>query len=396
MSHRELEERLRVRAESLKPESIAIRRDLHAHPELGFEETRTSGIVADYLRRLGCDVETKVGRTGVVGVLRGSRPGRTILVRADMDALPIYEENTHDYVSRNDGVMHACGHDGHTTIGLMTANLLSGVRDAFAGTVKFAFQPAEETLGGAKAMIADGVLERPYVDACIGLHLWSGSAIGTVSTRPGPLMAAADTLRITIRGKGGHAAMPHNATDAILAAAQTLVALQTVVSRNVNPLDAALISFGMIHGGTAVNVLPEEVALGGTVRTFKDTVRKTVLRRIEEVVHGVAATCGTSADISLESVCGPTDNDVLVTNLVLDTAKDMFGEESILPTDGVMGSEDMSFFLEKTPGCYFFIGAGKTHEPNYPHHNPRFDFNEDVMPLGASLMSAVVLRYLNS
>jgi len=261
--------------------------------------------------------------------------------------------------------------------------------------VKFAFQPAEETLGGAKAMIADGVLENPQVDACMGLHLWSGSPLGTVSTRVGPLMAAADTLRIFIRGKGGHAAMPHNATDTILAAAQTLVALQTVISRNVNPLDAALISFGTIHGGTAVNVLPEEVTLGGTVRTFKDTVRKTVLRRIEEVAHGVALANGTTAEVSLQSVCGPTENDPLLTDLVLHTARTLFGEEKVLPTDGVMGSEDMSFFLEAVPGCYFFLGAGKTEEPNYPHHNPRFDFNEDAMPLGALLMSVVAVRYLN-
>lgn len=388
----ELEERLRVRAASLSSEAVAIRRDLHAHPELGFREVRTARVVADYLRRLGYEVRTEVGRTGVVGILRGKRPGKTLLIRADMDALPISEENTHEYVSQNPGVMHACGHDGHTTIGLMTARLL--VEEEFAGTVKFAFQPAEEILGGAKAMIAEGVLDDPPVDACVGLHLWSGSPVGTVSTRSGPLMAAADTLHLTFRGKGGHAAMPHHADDVLLAAAQTLLALQTVVSRNVSPLDAALISFGKIHGGTAVNVLPEEVVLGGTVRTFKDSVRKTVLRRVEEVVRGVATTYGVTADLSLENVCGPTVNDEEMTRLVLDVAEKIGGEESLLPTDGVMGSEDMSFFLEAVPGCFFFLGAGKTDEPNFPHHNPRFDFNEEAMPMGAALMSAVALRYL--
>ncbi|MBM3215952.1 amidohydrolase [Candidatus Poribacteria bacterium] len=395
MSDRSLMHRLRTDADLLRDEAVRMRRDFHAHPELGFEEHRTSQVVARYLEALGLEVERNVGKTGVVGLLRGSRPGRTVLVRADMDALPITEETRAPYTSTNPGVMHACGHDGHTTIGLMTARVLAGVRDSLAGTVKFAFQPAEEILGGAKAMIADGVLTKPEVDAAFGLHLWSGSPTGSVATKAGPIMAAADTLSATVSGKGGHAAMPHYATDTVVAASQFVTAVQSIVSRSINPMDAAAISFCMIHGGTAVNVLPETVALQGTMRTFREPVRALLKQRLHEVAQGVASTTRTSIEVAFDPVCDPTENDEDIAAIVTETATELFGESQILTTDGVMGSEDISFFLREVPGCYFFIGAGDPNNPYHPHHNPRFDFNEDVLTLGTALMASAVARYLN-
>ena len=385
---------IRADAEALQPEAIELRRDFHRHPELGFEEVRTAGIVAEYLSELRLEVTTGVGQTGVVGLLRGGQPGATVLVRADMDALPIHELNRAEYASKTDGVMHACGHDGHTTIGLMTAKLLSARRSELKGNVKFAFQPAEEILGGAKAMIADGVLEEPRVMAAFGLHLWSGSPIGTVSSLAPAIMAGADVLTIVVEGKGGHAAMPHYTVDSIVVASQIVSALQTVVSRNVSPLDSAVVSFGMIHGGTALNVIPEQVELRGTIRSFKDDVRKSVIERVHAVAEGIAAGFGATAHVKIEQVCSPTINDEFITDLVLDTAKELFGETAVVPTNGVMGSEDMSFFLREVPGCFFFVGAQPTDAPTYPHHNPYFDFNEDVMPIGAALMTASVMRYL--
>jgi amidohydrolase len=384
-----------AQAAGMKSEAVAIRRDLHAHPELRFEEVRTAATVAAYLRELGLEVRTGVAETGVVGLLRGGRVGPTVMVRADMDALPIQEENDAEYASRRQGVMHACGHDGHTTIGLMTARLLSSMRDEVPGTVKFVFQPAEETLNGARAMIAAGVLENPRVDAALGLHLWSTSPLGTVSSRPGPLLAAADSLHVVVRGKGGHAAMPHNGVDPITTSAHVVTAVQSIVSRNVSPLEAGVISFGTIHGGTALNVIPEEVALTGTIRTFKESVRKTMHRRVQEVIEGTAAAFGAAAEVNVTPVCEPTVNDARMTELVMDTARRMFGDEKTVSTEGVMGSEDMSFFLREVPGCFFFIGAARAAGPNFAHHNPRFDFDEDVLPLGAALMGAAVLRYLS-
>ena len=385
---------LRAEAEALKAEGVALRRDLHAHPELGFEETRTAGIVARQLRDLGLEVKTGVGRTGVVGLLRGAKPGPTALVRADMDALRMDELSDVPYASTTSGVMHACGHDGHTAIGLMAAKLLAARVESMRGSVKFAFQPAEETLGGAKAMIHDGVLDDPKVSVAFGLHLWTGSPVGTVSTKVGALMAGADSVDIRVRGKGGHAAMPHHTIDTVVVAAHIVSALQTVVSRSVNPLDSAVLSFGQISGGTAPNVIPEYVTMAGTVRTFHNDVRMEVLKRLRDVAEGVAQSFGAEADITITPVCEPTVNNAAAAGIVMDVAVDLLGEGSLLGTAGVMGSEDMSFYMARVPGCFFFVGAEPAIGPTYSHHSPYFDFNEDALPVGAALMAGAALKYL--
>jgi amidohydrolase len=385
---------LRAEAEALKPDAVALRRDIHAHPEIGFEETRTAAIVADRLRGLGLAVETQVGRTGVVGLLEGSGPGPTAMIRADMDALPMKELSDTSYASADPRAMHACGHDGHTAIGLMAASLLASRAEALRGAVKFVFQPAEKTLGGARAMIHDGVLEGPLVDMALGLHLWTGSPVGTVSTKAGPLMAGADTLDIQIKGRGGHAAMPHHTVDSIVVAAHVIAALQTVVSRNVSPLDAAVVSFGQIDGGTAANIIPETVRIGGTIRAFHNDVRLDVVKRIQDVAQGVAQSFGAEADVDVAPVCEPTVNDAEAAELVLGVARELLGDSAVLPTVGVMGSEDMSFFLNRVPGCFFFVGAEPASGPTYSHHSPYFDFNEDAMPVGAALIAGAALRYL--
>jgi amidohydrolase len=386
---------LRAEAEALKPDAVSLRRDIHAHPELGFEETRTAALVASHLRESGLDVQTGVGRTGVVGLLRGSHPGPTALVRADMDALPMDELSDVPYASKTPGKMHACGHDGHTTIGLMTAKLLASRSASLRGSVKFVFQPAEEILGGANAMIHDGVLDDPEVGMAFALHLWTGSPVGTVSTKVGALMAGADSVDIRVRGKGGHVAMPHHTVDSIVVAAHIITALQTVVSRSVNPLDSAVVSFGQIAGGTAVNIIPEYVTIGGSVRTFHNDVRLEVIKRVRDVAEGVAQSFGAEAEVTIRPVCQPTVNDLKASEIVMDVARDMLGDSALVTTAGVMGSEDMSFFLARVPGCFFFVGAEPAVGPTYSHHSPYFDFNEDAMPVGAALMAGSVLRYLN-
>jgi amidohydrolase len=387
---------LRAEAEGLKAEAVAVRRDLHAHPELGFQETRTAGIVADKLHGLGLEVQTEVGRTGVVGMLRGAGDGPTAMVRADMDALPMDELSHAPYASRTPGAMHACGHDGHTAIGLSVARMLAARRDTLRGAVKFVFQPAEEILRGAEAMIHDGVLDDPPVDCAFGLHLWTGSPVGTVSTNAGALMAGADSLDIVVKGTGGHAAMPHHTVDSIVVAAHVVSALQTVVSRNVSPLDAAVVSFGQIHGGTAANVLPETVTIAGTIRTFHADVRIEVVKHVRDIAQGVAQSFGADADVTVTPVCEPTVNDTDATSIVLGAAKALLGSSSVLSTSGVMGSEDMSLFLNRVPGCFFFVGAEPASGPTYSHHSPHFDFNEDAMPVAAALMAGSVLRYLDA
>jgi len=386
---------LRAEAEDLQAETVAVRRDIHAHPEVGFEETRTAGIVADKMSALGLEVQTEVGRTGVVGLLRGAMGGPTAMVRADMDALPMEELSDAPYASKTPGAMHACGHDGHTAIGLTVAKLLASRVDTLRGSVKFVFQPAEETLGGAQAMIGDGVLDDPAVDRAFGLHLWTGSPVGTMSTKAGPLMAGADSLDIIVRGTGGHAAMPHHTVDSIVVAAHIVTALQTVVSRNVSPLAAAVVSLGQIDGGTAANVIPQSVALRGSIRTFHADVRIEVVKRVRDIAQGVAQSFGADADVTVTPVCDPTVNDGDATAAVLDAAAALLGPSAVLPTSGVMGSEDMSFYLSRVPGCFFFVGAEPASGPTHSHHSPYFDFNEDAMPVGAAVMAGSVLRYLD-
>jgi amidohydrolase len=384
--------------ESVATQVVLDRRHLHAHPELGFQEYETARFVAERLRALDIEVQTGVAGTGVVALIRGARPGKTILLRADMDALPIDEQNEVPYKSQSPGVMHACGHDGHTAILLNTARILQERRQTLAGTVKLIFQPCEETFpGGAVAMIKAGVLDAPHVDAVFGLHLHQDSPLGQVWARPGPTMASADTFTLHITGRGGHGAKPESCVDAVLVAAQVVVALQTIVAREVKPTAAAVVTVGSIHAGTAANIIPETAVLTGTVRAFDNGVRQQLARRIEEIAVGVAHT------MRAECVCEyrwgnpPLVNEPAMTALVTEVATALVGADRVSTGEPIMGAEDFSSFLERAPGCFFFVGTRNEERGLiWGHHHPRFDIDEAALPTGVDLFVRLVERYLGA
>jgi len=380
-------------AQAMREELVARRRDFHRHPELAFEEVRTAGIVAQALAELGLEVQTGVGKTGVVAMLDGAQDGPTVLVRADMDALPIHETNQTDYVSAYAGKMHACGHDGHTAIALGVARLLSAHRDKLAGRVKFVFQPAEEVAGGAKAMIADGVLTNPRPDVTLGLHLWNSLPLGTLGVADGPVMAAASDFVISITGKGGHGAVPQLARDPIVAGAQIVSALQTIVSRNADPLDHAVVSVCQFHSGSANNVIPEVATLTGTFRTFRREVRDLVEARMNEIVEGVARSLGCQADIQIVHHTEPVSNDAQAAARSRAVFQRLGCDQFVY--ERTMGAEDVGYLMTDIPGMYFFLGsANSERDLDHPHHHPRFDFDEEALPLGVALLSAAVADYL--
>jgi amidohydrolase len=388
-------------AKSLFTYTQSMRRDFHIHPELGFREVRTAGIVAKELEALGLEVTKGVGKTGVVGLLEGSKPGPTLLVRFDMDALPIVEETGAAYASQNQGVMHACGHDGHTAIGLTVAKILQNHRNELAGTIKFCFQPSEEgtngeELGGNEMMIRDGVLDGPKVERTLAMHLWNDKPLGWVGVAPGPVMAGAELFTVKLTGRGGHGAAPHLTIDPIVAAAQVIVALQTITSRNIAPLQAAVVSVTTVHSGTTFNVVPQEAELTGTIRTFDLEVRKKVLERFDQIVRGTAETLGCQVSIDLKRVTPAVVNDEAITARVQSTAREVLPDPD-LDTDSymTMGAEDMAFMQEKIPGCYFFIGSNnKPRHLDYGHHHPKFDFDEEALVRGAALMAAAAIDVL--
>ena len=382
-------------ARELSPYTRELRRDFHRYPELGFQEVRTAGIVARDLMKLGLEVSTGVGKTGVVATLEGARPGPVLLVRFDMDALPIQEETGAEYASQTPGVMHACGHDGHTAIGLTVARMLDAHKSELGGTVKFVFQPAEEGLGGAQAMVADGVLDNPKPDRCLSLHLWNDKPLGWIGVTAGPAMSASDRFTVRIVGRGGHGASPYLTIDPVVAGAQVISALQNIVSRNVNPLESAVVTVTSMIGGEAFNVIPETVELRGTIRTFKPEIRKIVLERFDQIASGVANAMGCQAEVDLQPVTPAVVNDPKLAQQVYQVAKEVFPEADISTQERTMGSEDMSFMMEDIPGCYFFIGSAD-HERGLDagHHHPKFDFNEDALVTGAALMASVVVDFL--
>ena len=379
----------------------ALRRDFHMHPELGFREIRTGGIVAKELEALGIETTKGVGKTGVVGLLEGAKPGPTLLLRFDMDALPITEDTGAEYSSLNPGVMHACGHDGHTAIGLTVARMLHAHRGELAGTVKFCFQPSEEgtngeETGGNELMIRGGVLDAPSVDMTLALHLWNEKPLGWVSVAKGPVMAGAEIFTIRITGRGGHGAIPDRAVDPVVAAASMVSALQTVVSRNVSPLDTAVVSVTNIHGGTTFNVIPQEVKLEGTIRTFDQGVRQRVVERIEQIAHGVASTMGCEAQVSIKRITPALVNDESLTAKVQETARQLLPETDFDPGYQTMTAEDMAFMQEKVPGCYFFVGSNdQSRHLDYGHHHPKFDFDEEALVRASALMASAALDVLN-
>ena len=380
------------------PDLVAMRRDLHEHPELAFEEVRTSGIVAQRLRSLGLEVQTGVAKTGVVGLLHGGASGaeaKTIAIRADMDALPIHELNSVDYRSQTDGKMHACGHDGHTSILLTVADVLSKRRAELTGNVKFIFQPAEEQIGGAEPMVKEGALNG--ADGIIGLHLISNHPLGMVGVRAGTVFASADRFVLTVHGKGGHAAMPNGAVDPIVASAYIITALQTLISREVSPFSPAVITIGTIHAGTAFNIIPETAVLQGTMRAYSVEDREKLLRRISEVASGVATSLGATCDIERFDGCPPCTNDPAMTELVRKAAVATVGEKNVDTSENVLtaGSDDMGVFLNTVPGCYFIVGSGnRTKETDYPHHHPRFNVDEDALPTAVEVLTRAALDFI--
>jgi hippurate hydrolase len=384
---------------AIEPELIAIRHDLHAHPETGFEERRTAGIVASTLRGWGLDVTDGVGRTGVVATLKGKQPGtRAIGLRADMDALNIKEATGLPYASTVSGKMHACGHDGHTAILLGAAYTLAQHRD-FAGTIHFIFQPAEEGLGGGLAMLGDGLLERFPAEKLYGLHNWPGMPVGRFGTATGAFMAAGDTWTVTLRGTGGHGgAAAHLATDVTVAQAQFVMAAQTIVSRNVPALKPAVISVGYIDGGTwdSPNVIPSQVVIRGTTRSFDEKVRELLERRLGEVAHAVAAVHGCTAELQYERIFAPLVNDADCTATAIAVARSIVGEGQVEPTMApVTGSEDFSFMLEKRPGNYIMLGNGVAADGSFASvHTPKYNFNDKALPLGVRYFVALAQREL--
>lgn len=385
----------RAEADSLRDEMVATRRDFHMHPETAFEEVRTAGIVAERLTELGLEVQTGVGKTGVVAILDGAHDGPTVLVRADMDALPIHEANATGYISGTANKMHACGHDGHTAIGLAVAKMLSAHKDEIKGRIKFVFQPAEEIGQGAMAMIKDGVLLNPTPDVSVGLHLWNSMPVGDLGVADGPTMAGSSTWSATLTGKGAHGAAPHMSIDPVVAAAHIVTALQTVVSRNVDPTETAVVSVTQIHTGDTHNVIPQTAYLNGTMRAFKIEVRDLVTRRMEEIIKGVASALGCEAEFEMNHLTIPLVNHPEVGARLRPVLEKVGGVKRLDLEQRTMGGEDMSYFMDTIPGMYFFVGsANEERGLNYGHHHPRFDFDEDALPLGAALLATAVAEYL--
>ncbi len=385
----------RAEAEALREDLVSWRRDFHRHPELALQEHRSAGIIAEMLRELGYEVQTGVAKTGVVALLKGDQPGPVVLARFDMDALPILEANKTDYVSQNPGVMHGCGHDGHMAIGLGIATLMARHRGALSGTLKLVFQPGEEGGDGAKMMVTEGVLENPRPDVALITHLWNEKPVGTVNVTPGAVMAAAEKWACTVRGKGGHGALPHQTVDPIVAASHLVTALQSIISRNVSPLETAVVTVGSFHGGNAFNVIPDRVDLTGTIRTYDAQVRERVLNRVREVVQNVAVGCGASADLEIEHLTPAVVNNPDVVKVVREAATAVIGEKSVESGERTMGSEDAAYFTREIPGCYFFVGSANSERGlDAPHHNPHFDFDEDALPIGVAVMARSIAHYL--
>jgi len=393
-----VQEWMRREADELLPKLVEWRRDFHRHPELGFQEVRTAGIVAAHLQELGLEVSTGVGKTGVIAMVEpDDLPDdcETVLLRFDMDALPIHEETGLPYASQNAGVMHACGHDGHTAIGMGVAQLLTRHRNELPGRVKLVFQPAEEGLGGAMAMISDGALEEPQPAAAYGLHLWSRLPYNQVVAQPGPLWAAADIFTLTVHGKGGHGATPHDTIDATLVASQLVVALQTIVSRNANPSDTAVVTVASFQSGNAGNVISEQAVLKGTIRSFEPEVRDLLLRRFDEICTGICQAFGASYEFEMHSCVPATINSEAGARVMEGIAREVVGEQNVAQIAPMMVGEDMAEFLNRAPGCFVLVGAANPEEGFYsPHHSPSFDFEESVMPTGVSLLAQAAFSQL--
>lgn len=375
----------------------ALRRDFHQHPELGLQEFRTAGIIANELKGLDLEVSTGLAETGVVGIIEGGSPGPTVLLRFDMDALPVTEETGVEYASKYEGLMHACGHDGHMSIGLTVAQLLNNHRDELTGTIKLVFQPGEEGHGGGERMVNEGVLENPRPDYALAMHLWNDYPIGTVSATPGPVMAGSQTFTIKVIGKGSHAAAPHQGVDPLLAAAHIVTALQSITSRNIDPLESGVVSVTKIHAGEAFNVIPNEAIISGTIRTFDLMVREYILKHFYQIAEGIGASMGCEIEIQINVITPVLENNVAISKRIQKVVKKMFPDDILLTDARTMGAEDMAYFLSEIPGCYFFVGSSNPRKGlGYGHHHPKFNIDEDALPRGAALMAAAAVELLSN
>ena len=379
---------------------IAVRRDIHAHPELCFQEQRTSDVVAGKLAEWGIEVHRGMGTTGVVGVIKNGNSKRSIGLRADMDALPVNEANTFAHASKHPGKMHACGHDGHTAMLLAAAQHLAKHKH-FDGTVVLIFQPAEEGGGGAREMIKDGLFDKFPVDAVFGLHNWPGMPVGTLAVSPGPVMASSNEFKITIRGKGCHAALPHNGIDPVPIACEMVQAFQTIVSRNLKPIDAGVISVTMIHAGDATNVVANSCELQGTVRTFTVEMLDLIERRMQTIAEHVSAAHEASCEFAFVRNYPPTINHVNEAAFTREVLAGIVGPDNVLAQEPTMGAEDFSYMLLEKPGAYFFIANGEGQHREMGHgggpctlHNPSYDFNDDLIPLGGTVWVRMVEQFL--
>ncbi|MCH2394108.1 M20 aminoacylase family protein [Oceanibaculum sp.] len=378
------------RIADFQDEMTAWRHHIHTHPETAFEEHKTSAFVAEKLESFGIEVHRGLAGTGIVGKLTGGNgSGRAIGLRADMDALDVHEKNDFDHKSQHEGKMHACGHDGHTTMLLGAAKYLSETKN-FDGTVYFIFQPAEENEGGGRVMVEDGLFEKFPVEQVYGMHNWPGLDVGKMAVRTGPMMASFDIFEITVKGKGAHGAMPHMGVDSVVTASQIVNALQTIASRNTHPLDAVVVSVTQIHGGDAYNVLPDEVVLRGTTRSFRPEVQDSIEPAMRRIVDGICQTMGATATVKYERRYPPTINTAPETEIAARVAAQVVGDgnvhDDLMPS---MGSEDFAFMLQQKPGSYVWIGNGST-EGGCMLHNPHYDFNDGVLPIGASYWAKLV------
>ena len=386
----ELDPRLSPEVKALADEVVTLRRDFHQHPELLFDLPYTSQRVADYLKELGLEVKTGIGQSGVVGLLRGTKPGPTVLYRADMDALPLLEETGYAYASATKGLMHACGHDGHVAVGLVMARLLAARKATLAGTVAFLFQPAEEGGDGAGAMIQDGVLDWVKPDVCFAMHLNNSEPVGKIGVREGGVFAGSNEFKIVLSSKGGHGAAPHEATDLIVVASHIVLALQTIVSRNVDPLESAVVTIGLLHAGTKSNILPTTTLLEGTVRTFDRDLAKAVGVRIGEIARAIATAHGAGIDYEFRPNYPPTLNAAGPVALVEDVVHGLLGKDGVTRYR-TMGSEDMSRFLEKVPGCYYNVGSAHIDgTETFAHHSGRFNPSERALTLAVEVGVRVI------
>ncbi len=388
---------IKKQIEELNEELINLRRDFHQYPELGFQEIRSQEVIEKYLKECGLKVKRMTKTGGVVALLKGENPGQTLLMRADMDALPIKEENDVCYKSKNEGVMHACAHDGHMAMLLVAAKILSRNKDKINGNIKFVFQPNEED-AGAKYMVEDGVLEDPKVDAAVAIHLWSPIEIGKISVSEGPVMGAMDIFRIIIKGRGGHTAMPQEAIDPVIVAAQIITGAQVIQTRQINALTPTLITFGKVNAGTASNIIPETVEMEGTLRYLYKGGPDSIERpreRLEKVVAGICKTFDTEYEIHFETSNFTVENDSKLTSKIRKIAEDLVGNENIVPYV-TMAGEDFSEFTREIPSTFYFVGVGnKEKGTDYPHHHPKFDIDEDALAIGVEMHVRSALEYLS-